>query len=287
MRRKKFFVNPKHLLIVLIGVCVGLMVVSFQFDEVVTPVRVAVSNAMIPMQKGINIFGRYLSDRMESFTTVQELLAENEKLRTEVERLSYENQLLQQQKYELENLRELYEVGTQYSEYPQVAAHIISKEPGPWYHRFVIDKGTEDGLAVDMNVIAGGGLVGIIIEAAPKYSIVRSIIDDKSSVSGMFLATSDTCIVNGDLTLINDGILKVEAISHDTGIPEMAEVVTSHISDKYLQGILIGYVQDITLDSNQMTYNASLVPAVDFAHLEDVLVITKVKESQSDTGGKE
>ncbi|MBO5197937.1 MAG: rod shape-determining protein MreC [Lachnospiraceae bacterium] len=278
MRRKRFFVNPKHLLIVLAGVCVGLMFVSFRYGDALTPIKTAVGNAMTPMQKGINTLGRYISGKMDAFASVQELLEENERLKEEVENLSYENKLLQQQKYELDNLRELYDLGQRYSDYPMVAARIIDKDPGGWYHRFKIDKGANDGLTVDMNVIAGNGLVGIITEVGQNYSIVRSIIDDKSSVSGMFLTTSDTCIVNGDLTLLEEGIIRVEAISSDAGISENDEVVTSHISDKYLQGILIGYIQDITLDANNMTYNANLVPAVDFAHLEDVLVITQIKE---------
>ena len=54
------------------------------------------------------------------------------------------------------------------------------------------------------------------------------------------------------------------------------------ISPKYLQGILIGYVSDIKMDSNNMTRSAYLTPAVDFSKLEDVLIITKVKEKLID-----
>ncbi len=278
MRKKKFPVNPKHFLIVLGGLCCLLMIGSFRFSEQFAPLKTAVGNAIAPMQKGINTVGRYIADQLDILSGIQELLDENAALKEEIAALSYENEILRQDQYELDNLRELYNLGQNYSDYPMVAARIISKEPGNWYHMFTIDKGAEDGLAVDMNVIAGNGLVGLITEVGKNYAVVRSIIDDRSSVSGMFLSSSDTCIVSGDLTLMNEGLIRVEAISSAADISDNDEVVTSHISDKYLQGILIGYIRDIELDSNNMTYNAYLIPAVDFAHLEDVLVITQIKE---------
>jgi rod shape-determining protein MreC len=55
--------------------------------------------------------------------------------------------------------------------------------------------------------------------------------------------------------------------------------VTSNISDKYLPGILIGYTKDVTLDANNLTQSGYLVPAVDFEHLQEVLIITDLKDS--------
>ena len=56
------------------------------------------------------------------------------------------------------------------------------------------------------------------------------------------------------------------------------QVVTSHISDKYLQGILIGYVREVSVDSNNLTRSGYITPAVDFKNLQEVLVITETKE---------
>ena len=55
-------------------------------------------------------------------------------------------------------------------------------------------------------------------------------------------------------------------------------LLTSYISDKYVPGILIGYVTGITDDANRLTKSGYVMPVVDFAHLEEVLVITKLKE---------
>ena len=69
------------------------------------------------------------------------------------------------------------------------------------------------------------------------------------------------------------------------------KIVTSNISDKFLRGILIGYISDISTDANNLTKSGYLVPVVDFGHLQEVLVIKKIKEtgknsvqSSSETG---
>ena len=95
----------------------------------------------------------------------------------------------------------------------------------------------------------------------------------------MFLRTSDTCDVKGNLTTINDGYIEVERISVDAEIEEGYEIVTSYVSDRYLDGILIGYVKDIVTEPDNMTMTAKVVPVVDFNRLDTVLVITKLKHS--------
>lgn len=277
-RRTKFNFNPKHGLIIGLVICISLIIISFRFSDYLYPVRNAVGSAITPMQKGINIVGTYISDGLETLRSMKELTEENRKLKDQVSVLSYENKLLLQNKYELDELRDLYELDQKYLDYPKVAARIIDKDTNNWYNIFTIDKGTKDGLAVDMNVLAGNGLVGIITECYYNHSKVRAIIDDKSAVWGMFLKTSDTCVVQGDLKLIEEGKIRVEFISKDAEVEDGYEIVTAHTSPKFLQGILIGYVSDIKLDSNNMTKTAYLSPVVDFERLSEVLIITELKE---------
>lgn len=277
-RRTKININPKHVLIALIIVCVSLIALSFRFHDKLGPVKEAVGSAVTPMQRGINIVGTFISDQLDRFKSVNELMEENERLKDQVDILSYENKLLLQDKHELDSIRELLELDKKYIDYPKVAARVISKDSDGWYSLFTIDKGTRDGLAKDMNVLAGNGLVGIIIEAHYNYSIIRSIIDDNSNVYGMFTRTADDCVVRGDLQLMDEGKIRVEMISKDADIREGDEVVTSHTSTKYFEGISIGYVSDIQLSPNKMTKTAYLTPVVDFERLEEVLIITDLKE---------
>lgn len=280
-RRNKISIPPKYVLAILASFCIVLIIVSFKYERQLSPVKTTVGGIMTPMQKGINRIGSWIHTKAEIITTMETLIDENKSLKEELASVSYDNKILQQDKFELADLRSLYELDKKYPSYPKVAARVISKGTDNWYNVFTIDKGTDDGLAVDMNVMAGDGLVGIITEIGHNYAKVRSIIDDKSSVSGMFLKTTDTCFVNGNLELIDSGLIEVEMIPKDAKIEDGFEVVTSHISPKFLQGILIGYVSNITVDSSNMTKSGFLTPAVDFHKLDTVLVITELKEKQN------
>ena len=278
--KKTISILPKHVFFLLLFFTVAIVFVSYRFPSMLQPVRNGVETVVIPMQKGINVVGRSISDRVEMFTNLKHLQEENKELKAKVEALTLKNQLISQEKYELNGLRELYELDVKYPDYKKVAARIIARESNGWYNIFTIDKGAEDGILENMNVMAGNGLVGIVTSVRKNSATIRSIIDDSSKVSGMFLKNSDTCIVSGDLnSMMSDGRIKVSMIPLHAEVTESDEVVTSHISDKFQQGILIGYITDIKVDSSNMTKSAYLTPVVDFEHLDEVLVITELKES--------
>lgn len=281
MRRKqkvKFKMRPKHLFYGLTFFCLLLLYASYRYGDKLLPFKTSVGNLITPMQNGINTVGTYLTEWVELFESKKALQEENEKLKAQIESLKSQNSVLVSNSKELAELQELYEVGKKYSEYPMIAATVISRDTNGYYSSFVVNKGAEDGIAKDMNVIAGNGLVGIVTEVGKNYCRIRAIIDDMSYVSGMFLKTSDTCDVRGDLELLDDGYIRVEGISLSAQVEENYEIVTSHISDKYLPGILIGFVHNIEIDASNMARTACLLPVVDFEHIENVLIITQLKE---------
>ena len=268
----------RYLLVGLSLFCILMMVFSSFSDKVSGPFKVLANYTVIPLQQGINQIGGWLGDLSDNFETLQQLRTENEKLQEQVDSLVTENSTLQEERYELERLRELYQLDQNYSDYEKTAAHVIGKDSGNWFSTFTIDKGSEDGIEVDMNVMAGSGLVGIVVEVGPSWAKVRSIIDDSSNVSGMVLSTSDRCIVSGDLSLMDDGQIRFEQMENNENEVSVGDqIVTSYISDKYLQGILIGYVSEVTVDSNNLTRSGYITPAVNFKDLQEMLVITTTK----------
>ena len=206
------------------------------------------------------------------------------KLQEEVAQLTEENNRLVSDQFELRRLRELYNLDQEYLQYEKTAARVIAKDSGDWFQVFRVDKGSADGVEVGSNVMAGGGLVGIVTDVGAHYATVRSIIDDSSRVSSMAVQSGDTCIVAGDLTLYEEGRLRITNIQKDADVKEGDRIVTSNISSKFLPGILIGYASDITLDSNQLTSSGYLVPVVSFRNLQEVLIITQVKETGDQVG---
>ncbi len=268
----------KYRLFILIAVCVILLGIGSVVDSS-GPLRFVANYTVIPFQKGISYAGQWMSDASANFQTMEEMHSENESLQSKVDELTIDNTRLRQEQYELERLRELYKLDENYSDYEKVGARVISNNGTNWFSDFTIDKGSNDGIKVNCNVLAGSGLVGIVTEVGPDYARVRSIIDDASNVSAMMLSTSDLCVVEGSLELIADGRLKFERLPNNDNEIEVGEqVVTSHVSDRFVQGLFIGYVSEIEVDSNNLTRSGYITPAVDFAKLQEVLVITTTKD---------
>ncbi len=278
-KKKRFQVTNRHLLIILTIICISAIALTATEVISVTPVKQAAAVLVVPFQKGINAIGTWFTDRAAAFQDAGALSDQVKELEEKVAELEEQNLLLMEDQEELARLQNLYQTDTSYSQYEKIEANVISKDPGNWYSSFIIDKGSQDGIAVDMNVIAAGGLVGLVTEVGSNWATVRAIIDDSSSVSGMTLTTADTCIVNGDLRLMDEGKLYFDQMNTEDSILSGEKIVTSNISNKYLPGILIGTITDITEDSNHLTKTGYILPAVDFGHVREVLVIKQLKQT--------
>ena len=241
-------------------------------------VRNATNTFILPMQKGVNTVGSWVESKAEALKNYEDIVAENDQLKEQLD--TYRSTLAQyeQNSYELDRLQKLYELDAQYTDYDKTGARVISKDTGNWFDVFYIDKGTDDGLSIGCNVLYGNGLCGIITEIGADYAKVRSIIDDTTNVNATILPAQAICNVSGSLTNYADGYLLAENIDKDADISEGDQVVTSHVSSKYLSGINIGYIAKIENDSNNLTKTAYITPAADFSNIEEVLVIRQTKK---------
>ena len=275
MRRKNRNKIPSRLILgIMVLVCIILLFTSYVVNFTSGPIHSLANYLFVPMQKGIDYVGNTIFLNSEESKTKETLLAENEELRNKVNELTDQVNNMELQQNELEQLQALYKLDQFYGNYEKTGARIIAKNTSNWFNSFTINKGSADGIEVDMNVIAGSGLVGIVTDVGTHYSIVRAIIDDTSSVSAMVTSSNDNCIIL--LSNLEDKQNIVKAGD---------SVVTSHISDKYMPGLLIGYVTSISEDDNHLTKSGKITPVVDFKHLQDVLVITTKKETSD--GGSE
>lgn len=282
-KREKFTLPSKYLLFILTIICCLLMVITFTTDLFNKPLNYVVGYIIVPYQKGISAIGSSLSDKKEALVNVYDLLSENEELRKQLAELEDENTRLMQDKYELNTLRELYELDQTYDTYTKVGAQVIYRDAGNWFSTFIVDKGYNDGIEPDMNVICGNGLVGKVSVVGPNWCKITSIISDNANVSATIVKSQHNIIVSGSLLAMNDEVINFsQLIDTDSEVSTGDKVVTSDISDKYLPGILIGYIQDITPDSNNLTKSGTLIPAVDFEHIQDVLIILDKKQTISD-----
>ena len=265
-KKFRFRINlkSKHLLAIMTLFCLCCIVSTFASGISTAPLQEAAGIVIVPFEKSIEKIGSMIRSARDSFQDKQDLIFENEELKAQIDSLTTQNNKLIQDQGEYQRLKELYDLDQTYD-------------------TFMINKGSKDGIRVDNNVIAGKGLVGIVTEVGSSWATVRSIIDDSSSVSAMTVSTSDNCIVNGDLELIDEGKLRFEQLYDQENKVTVGErIVTSNISEKFVEGLFIGYVSEVEVDSNNLTKTGTIVTPVDFLHLKDVFVITVNKQDMTD-----
>ena len=268
----------KYILTFLLIACFVLMILSYVRSDVITPARNYISYVLTPVQKGLNSFGTGINNKIREIENLKNLSVENEELKKSVDTLVEENNKLRSEKEELDRLRELYELDRNYLEYEKTAARVIAKDSDKWFQVFRVDKGIADGIEEGMNVLSGGGLVGIVIEVGSNFSVIRSIIDEESAVYAMSQVSADTCLVRGNAKLFEDGLIELTNMDKNAKINDGDAIVTSNLSTKFLPGLLIGYAADIRVNSQHLSKSGALVPVADFDNLQEVMIIRQKKE---------
>ena len=175
-KRKKITITSQQLLLVLTAVCAFLLIFTFNTNVFEGVLKQAAGYVVVPFQNGIATIGGYLSDRSDELAQLKDVLALNKDLQEQIDQLTIENNQLQQDRYELNNLRSLYELDQAYSDYDKIGARVISSETDNWFSSFTINKGEEEGVQVDYNVMAGSGLVGRVVSVGPHYAKVISTL---------------------------------------------------------------------------------------------------------------
>lgn len=285
MRKKKQSKFPaKYVLLIMTIFCAVIIGCSLKTSGS-GPVSAAAGAVLAPMQKGVNQLGSGLTNLREHLRTKKSLEKENEELRTQLADAQQNLNQVQLNQEELDNLKSLYDMDQNYADYDKIAANVIGKDAGNWFSVFLIDRGSNDGITVGMNVLADGGLAGIVIQVGPNYAKVRSIIDDNSNVSARNLSTSDLCVVSGSLKTMNESsLIDFDDLRDKEDQAKVGDqIITSNISDMFLEGIPIGYITDIKTDSNNLTKSGHIATIVDFEHLDDVFVILQTKDISTDT----
>ena len=285
--KKKFqfriHLKSKHLLVIMTFFCGSAVVSTLASGVTSEPLAEAAGMIVVPFEKSINGIGSWIGEINQTFQDKQDLIDKNQELQDAVDTLTEQNNILIQNQSELSRLQELYNLDEEYSSYPKVAARIISKDPGNWYDTFMINRGSNAGIRVDNNVIAGKGLVGIVTEVGPNWATVRAIIDDSSNVSATVTSISQNCMVTGDLQMMDDGKIRfIQLTDKEDQVQEGDKIVTSSVSNKFLKGILIGYISEVSTDANKLTKSGTIIPAVDFNDIQEVLVIKELKQQKTD-----
>ncbi len=210
----------------------------------------------------------------EGYVALQDVQAENKRLRREIEFLRGQNNRLREVATASERLETL--LGFKKERWPiAVAARIIGRDSTNWYRGILLDRGERDGIQSDMGVITPAGLVGRVVKTTAGSSVVLQVNDPNTAVTALIQRTRDEGMVTGTPR----GRLRMKYIPLLSTVREGDLVVTSGLVGQFPKGLMIGVVKRIEKTTDDLFQSAELAPAVDFSKLEEVLVITTPRAS--------
>ena len=224
---------------------------------ITSPVRFLGSAVAAPF----NAIGNVFSNLTASQESLDDLKKQNEVLTSKVAELS-EAQKTAERLEGLVGLQSTYNLKS-------TAARIVGASGDAWTSTVTIDKGSADGLTINMPVTSSAGVIGQIIEVSAKTSTVRLIGDENSGVSAMVQDTRA------------QGMLRLEYVSVDSDVKVGDIIVTSGIGGVFPKGLPLGTVSSVEKSANDVYYTIVVRAQTTAENNEEVLVITSLTDEQS------
>ncbi len=257
--------------IITIALLIILVVLSNVNIEKLSYIESAISKIVTPIQNGVTMLKNKVQGNNDFFTNVANLKKENEELKSKISELEQAQRELEIIKAENTTLKEYMNLSEKYSGYQTIPAYIIEKDISNYTKTIIINVGKNEGIEVNMTVIADAGLVGHVISVTDTTAKVETIIDQASSISSNISTTKEPIICRG---VIDSNRLKGINIQTDANLVVGDNVETSGMGGIYPKGILIGNISEVVNTKNKTDRYAVIKPSVDFESVETVLVIT-------------
>ncbi len=205
---------------------------------------------------------------------------ENQALKEQIAIYEYKINGMSEMEQENQRLKQMLNYIEQAPEYDYIIGRVIMKEPGYWFDVFDINVGINQGVEEGDAVITPDGLAGRVLKVGGNYSTVVAIIDSRISVSAVIERTRDNGIVKGGMQLSDEGgLCSMSFLPLDADLQVGDRVVTSGLGGVFPKGLYVGQVSQVGTGTDKQVV---VKPAVDFLHLEEVMV---VKEKAGSAGG--
>lgn len=214
-----------------------------------------------------------IQDFFTSPRDIVSLRQRNAELEGEVADLQAQVIQLQQEVGETQILAALVDFERAHSENTYRAAAVIGRDPSPFLHYIIINRGSNDGFLRGMPVVTDQGLIGRIDAVIADAARVQLITDPASSVNVRLQNAETEASLVGSVT----GDVTLELIPQDTNIQPGDLVLTSGLGGGYPPDLIIGQVINVRSRDFDLFQQATVQPVVDFNRLEIVLVIVNFK----------
>jgi rod shape-determining protein MreC len=256
------------LLGIVAGVCLVLLTLQMRGRSVGASDALAVVTT--PIQTVLARVNRATLGVWGTYRDWKSVRAQNRRLRDETQRLRVEALRVTETEAENQRLRRLLTLKESLP-LETMAGEIIAREWGGWVRSLTINRGRGDAVARLTAVIAPDGLVGRIVDVRAGSSVVQVLTDPASTVGAHVVRTRTPGIVEGEPR----GTLRFKYMARDgSGIQVGDIVVTSGLGGLFPGGIPIGRVRTIDDRGSALFSYAQVTPAVDFARIDEVLLLT-------------
>ena len=223
-----------------------------------------------PIQTGLAKASRATFGLWATYLDWKNVRAENRRLREEVQELRVQGLRVVETDDENRRLRRLLAL-QEHLPLTTLSGEIIAREWGGWIRSLTVNRGRGDNVPRLTAVISPNGLIGRVVEVRPGASIVQVLTDPTSTVGAHVLRTRTPGIVEGDPR----GTLRFKFMSRDGASIQSGDVlVTAGQGGLFPRGIPIGTVRSIDNRGGALFHYAELTPAVDFARVDEVLLVT-------------
>jgi rod shape-determining protein MreC len=268
-------------LIFLVLLSITLITLDFRGDSgIIETVRDGATDALAPVRDLASDAFSPVGDALSGITGYGKVQDENDRLRARVEEL--EGQAMQGEagRKELEDALEL--LGVEFvGDIPTVAARVVGAPVSNFEQTIELDKGSDDGIAVDMPVVSGDGLVGRVVQVSSSRSVVRLITDPASSVGVRFARSNEVAIAEGEGAHRK---LSVSFVDLGVELRRRELAVTSGLNDSvFPAGIPVGRVDAASTPEGELQQDVSMNPVADLEHLRFVRVLQRVPPTAGTT----
>lgn len=237
-------------------------------NVVMRPVRGLMSSVVSHLEGVYGYIYRY--DMLE---------AENAELKTRVAQLEREYREYSEIAEENERLRKLLDFTDSNEGYKTEPATVLSWSSSSWHSTFTIGKGTASGLSNgDCVINEAGAVIGRITSISPSSAVVTTLTDTTSSVSAVVWDTDDTAVLNGDFTLMKDGLVRLSYLPDGCTVAPGNTIMTSGRGGVFPRGLLLGTVESVYSESSGSGDWAIVRPSVELENLAYVYIITSFGE---------
>lgn len=271
---KRFFHN-NGLLLIIIAVLLAALLGIGAFFLGGSPLTNLAEILTTPFRAASSAVAEWAQDRYDRAFRYDQMEQANEELRQRLAELEGLEREYQDAIREKERLEDLLGLAEERPELTYEDAQVTRRATSNWESNLTIDRGSEDGVAVDDCVIDQyGNLVGVVTETGSGWALVATVLDPGVELGGQIARTGDDAILEGDFTLMLEGKLKLSYLPEEAQLVSGDQVTTSGLGEIFPAGLLVGRVAGVFTEADGVSRYAQIEPAADLDSVRYVYVIT-------------